>query len=267
MLKPALLLNFGLLAIYSIVLLIRSIIKSDQTKLLGFTILSCILSIFNFAAMSILDTGLEYLLYFVVFIAAMVFYGVSIILCIVKRKRKTKKPSRIASTLLLLIPAFTLLIPLCFEQYLLNRCTYLLEYNYQNGFIISEYTRYAIVNNHSYHVDSMKNLLPRECTKYTWIQFDQFPSYQISFGNSPEFKIEGDETYKDEIQKIGEIIAKMPEHFTTADVMYFPAFNNALISASTEAVPKKYGNYFYNGTEMSDQSDGTNPDTIYCYEN
>ena len=267
MLRTALFFNFFQLILYSVVLLIRSIKKSDSTKLLVFSILSCVLSICNFAAMTILDFGLEFLFYTIGFLAAMVIYVVSIILCIVKRKRKTKKASRVASTILLLIPTFTLLIPLVYDQSLLNRCTYLLEYNYQNGIIISEYTRYAIIDNKFYQAYSMKNLLPRECTEYQWIQFDQLPTYQIGFGNSPEFKIEGDETYMDEIQKIGKLVAVMPEHFSTADVIYFPAAKSALVLTSTEVTPKKYGAYFYNGTEMKNMPEKETPDTIYCYGN
>lgn len=167
MLKSAIYLNVIILFVASIIFL-KKISKNntDLKSLKKLIIFYLILDIIDIYSFSLIDVGMNIIVIFPTFVISWILYIIGI--CRVNNKIKLEsntsyeKFSTKKYIIISLLPILIFTIPYIYELYVLNTCDYLLEYNYQDGFIQSDYTYIAITHNRPVNITLQKNLFNRQ---------------------------------------------------------------------------------------------------------
>ena len=145
-----------------------------------------------------------------------------------------------------------------FELYIINNCNYLLEYNYQNGWIESDDTYIAIINDRPVSITLQKNLFNRK-SDFIIDDYNNFDYYQIFYGVDEKSisisawnKLTRDYEYiEDEnIEKIALNAKKICESAKGAQLTYLPEKNYAIVTLTSEKSSGTIlGEYFYHNNE------------------
>lgn len=169
MLKGAIYLNVFLFLIMAIYFLIY--IVKENTDLKKIKRLIIVYIIFNFISLylcniEIVDIGWDLLFLNPMSIMAFVLYVISIFSINKQIRNKNYINNKVLSKKiyisLIVVPIIIFIIPYIYELYIINNCKYLLQYNYQNGIVISDDTYIAIINNKPVTITLQKNLFDRK---------------------------------------------------------------------------------------------------------
>lgn len=252
MLKGAIYGNVYILLAISIFLLVSVFKeKTDLPKTRKFVI---IFMLFNFFSLylcnsEIVDVGWDLLMLQPISLASFVIHIVSI--CCIHRKIKKSdnadgnKQGIRNYIILCMIPVMVFLVPYLYELYVINNCDYLLKYNYQNGWIQSDDTYIAIVNNKPVTITLQKNLFSRygistRESRYSIVYTDDM---EISARDSVNNKIL---TENDSIGKIALDAKERSSAAKGASIVYFSEGKYAIVSLmSEENHGAQLGQYFY----------------------
>jgi hypothetical protein len=169
MFKSALYLVFTIICVFSLVYFILSLFGPSKKKsnVLAFALIVLDVIIYCLFAGDFIDIGLELLLVNGAAFLAAVLLVISLIISNLSSSTEEYGFSKIVVGMLVAIPLLVLLVPFAYETYLLNKCSYLLTYNYQNGIIQSDDTYIAIVDGKPVTVTLQKNILGRQSTTFT----------------------------------------------------------------------------------------------------
>lgn len=172
MLKGAIFFNVLLLLIMSIYFIIDSNKKNNKIgKLKELIIVYIIYNIINMIICynnELVD--IDWNIFIIIPVSIISFVLCIISICrankLLKTKKKTDNNRSTKYLVIMLIPALLFVCAYLFELYVINRCEYLLKYNYQSGMISSEDTYMAIINNKPLSVTLQKNLFNRNGKSY-----------------------------------------------------------------------------------------------------
>jgi len=254
MLKGAIYLNiFILFAMSLLFLMIKFDNEKDLRNLKKTIVIYIIFNIINFLICSngIVQIGWDSLYLLPIIL-------ISFILTIISIYRVNKRINNLNSNtlnnstskiyiIMIIIPILVFIIPFIYELYLINNCTYLLHYNYQNGFVQSDDTYIAIVNNKPVTITLLKNIFERKGTSVNEIK------YNIKYTNDIEISTT-DSNYNETIienENIKNIAIDAKNRYPSANEAYIDYFKEegcAIISLVFErenGVGSVLGEYFY----------------------
>ena len=272
MLKGAVYSNVFLLLIMSIFFLTRIFKKNyDLKKLRKIIIIYIIFNLISsyLCISDIVDLGMNFMFLLPISIISFVIYIISI--CFINKKVKKSNNSNnldIKSIILIMVPIIVFMVPYLYELYVINNCKYLLEYNYQNGFIQTDNTYIAIINNKPVTTTLQTNLFKRKGTNvddlYYHIVYND-DDIEISMRDSNGKKI----IIENEVLKNIALNAK--ERCSSAkgaSLHYFSDGNYAIIELTSENVyGTLLGEYFYhNNTYIQDINTHGNLKSITYYK-
>lgn len=112
----------------------------------------------------LVQIGWNFFLVIPISLLSLIIYIIDIVLIqkkITKRDKSNKKIS-VKYIVIMILPIVLFLIPYSFELYVINKCDFLLKYNYQNGIIQSDDSYLAIINNKPVEITLQKNLFNRQ---------------------------------------------------------------------------------------------------------
>ena len=172
-----------------------------------------------------------------------------IALCITNKTINNKKTIKKSKSLLFLIieiiPFILFVFAYSFELYVINKCDYLLKYNYQNGIIISEDMYIAIIKNKPVTVTLEKNIFDRKGKS------SRVKKYEVIYNDKVEISTR-DSNYEKEIidsKIIKEIALDSKEKCKDAKsalITYLPEEEYAIVELlSDEGSGTLIGEYFY----------------------
>jgi len=257
MFKSALYLVLAIVFIFSFVYFIRSLNRSSGKKSNVLAIAFLVLDFINyfFFSSDFIDIGLELLLVDGVALLAAALLVTSLIITNLKRSREKNGFSKIVVGMLIAIPFLILLVPIGYETYLLNKCSYLLTYNYQNGIIQSDDTYIAIVDGKPVTVTLQKNILGRQSTAFTSDYGGSVYCNLVFEGENITFE-DPEETPQDAVTILA--VARdariRQSAALSASADYFPEGNYTIITlCDQENGGTVLAEYFYSGSEFVDE--------------
>lgn len=268
MLEMAMNLNVLITLIVTIITFRKTYSKNANLNNLNAIATIYSLYIFSFGILwnlQLTDVGLELLLLNILFLAEFIATIVNIFIIVskIKKQGKTTLPSYDAKKvrLVLYLPLIIFLVPYLYELYILNNCSYLLSYNYQNGIIISEDTYIAIINNKPITITLEKNLFTRK-PKNSHEHLD-IDGYTVTYEKDGAILIE--KSY-DEIvnitdleEDVSKIIMKLKKDYPKTSKVYIDYFKEkkyillALVSEEG-SINKEY--FYYNNKYIPIQTHG-----------
>ena len=269
MLRSIIYFNILYLLILSIYLLIES--KKNKKRIKEVLIIFVIYNIFSIILCNseIVELNWNTFLIIPVSILSLILNVISI--CItnkVIKKQKTEKNNRSLLYLFItIIPVILFVFAYSFELYVINKCDYILKYNYQNGIIISEDTYIAIINNKPLSVTLQKNIFDRNGKQY------EGEEYKAIYNDEVEISIINS-NYKEEIvdnRKIKEVALAAKEKnkdAKSAYVYYLPEGEYTIIKLlSGKDSGTILGEYFYyNGKYIKSIETNGNLESVIYYE-
>ncbi len=202
------------------------------------------------------------------------FIGVSRTNKLIKNTKKNDNNRSIKYTILMIIPSLLFVSSYLFELYVINKCDYILKYNYQNGFVTSEDTYIAIVNNKPVTVTLQKNIFNRKETTYRYSgSGDICEEYEAIYKDSIELS-KRDSNYdkviieNEKIEKIAKDAKERTKDTKGASINYFPKGEYAIIElTSEEGHGSVLGEYFYsNGEYIKDITTHGSLESITYFE-
>ena len=237
------------------IIFLKKISKNDTDlkslkKLIIFYLLLDIIDIYSF---SLVDVGWNGVVIFPTFVISWILYVIGI--CRVNKKIELKsntsyeKLSTKKYTIIILLPILVFTIPYIYELYVLNVCNYLLEYNYQNGFIQSDNTYIAIIHNRPVNITLQKNLFNRQGLS------TRIKNYDVVYTNGTLITTldsnRNEVVVEDENIKMVAIDAKeRSKSAKGAFIEYFKEENYAIITlTSKENSGSILGEYFYSNNK------------------
>lgn len=249
MLKRAIYCNVFIILIVSIIFIIKIIKKKNDLynirKLVNVYMILNFLS-FSLSNSGIVDIGWDGIVLIPISIITFIIQIISIWFI---NKKKNYVDSNILNLkkciIWSLFPVAVFVIPYIYELYIINNCTYLLKYNYQNGIVQSDNMYIAIINKKPVSVTLQKNLVHRNGV------FTSELNYDIIYNNDIEISIRDSEYNKiiienDNIKEIALDARERCPHAKGAYVDYFSEENMAIIVLLTEENwGTELGEYFY----------------------
>ena len=254
MLKSVIYLNIIILFVASIIFL-KKISKSniDLKSLKKRIIFYLLCDIGVFCLFSLIDVGWNIIVLFPTFVISWILYMIGI--CRVNNKIELEsntsyeKISTKKYIIISILPVLIFTIPYIYELYALNNCSYLLEYNYQNGFIQSDDTYIAIVNNRPVNITLRKNLFNRQGVS------TRMKTYDVVYTNGTLITTldsnRNEVVEEDENIKMVVMDAKERSKLAKgAFIKYFEEENYAIITlTSKENSGSILGEYFYSNNK------------------
>lgn len=243
MLKFAIYFNVLMLLIMSIIFMIRTFMKKDDLNAMKKLVI--VYMIFNFISIYLcysgkVDTGWDLIFLYPASVITFIIQLVTIryINGKIPKSNNTNNKLSFKYIFLTIIPAIIVLVPYIYELYLLTKCNYLLEYNYQNGIVQSDYTYIAVVDNKPFTLTLQKNLFIRKGSSTEELR------YNVIYTNGIEIS-EKDSNYEN-IMKIALNAKEKCSSAKGAHINYFPEGKFAIIELLSE---ENYGTvlaeYFY----------------------
>jgi hypothetical protein len=236
------------------------ILSLDRTYKKKSNVLAVALIVLNFIVYvfftgDYIDTGFALFSQGGIAFLAGVLLVISLIITNLKSSTERNGFAKILVCILIAIPLLVLLVPFGYETYLLNKCSYLLTYNYQNGIIQSDYTCIAIVDGKPVTVTLQKNILGRQSTSFT-SDYRDFVHYDIVF-ESENITFEDPEEAPQDADKILVVArdAKLRQSAArSAFADYFPEGDYTMITlCDQEDGGTLLAEYFYSGGEFVDE--------------
>ena len=194
------------------------------------------------------DTGWDFLMFFPMSLLSLLLEIVGIIRTSLKIKKlkdeECKKDSLRKFIIISLIPIAIFLIPYSYELYIMNHCTYLLEYYYEG-----DYTYYAIINDRPVAITLQENIFYRPSVETEEVNYD------IEYGDGIEITTL-DENHdwviveNEYIKKIATDAKEKYPEATDASIDYFVEGGYAIVRFSewkTKNLGTVIGEYFYSG--------------------
>ena len=228
--------------------------NSELKNLKQMEIIFLIFNIINYYLCVIEIVDLGWNIIFIFFISLMTF--LIHIVSIYSINKKLKKLNDVhyneftlKNIIVCLIPVFIFLIPYTYELYVINNCNYLLQYNYQEGFIQSDDTYIAIINNKPVPITLQINIFDRR-----GFSIDEM-NYDIIYENNNEILIKDVINSKiivnnEDLKKISLDAKERCPSAKSADIDYFPEGNYAIVTLlSGETSGTLLGEYFYHNNE------------------
>lgn len=233
MLKVALYFMVLFLLVSAIVIFIFAVNKGNKKKLNIINSAYLVISLINYMMLlgELVDTGWNLIIITPVSVVTIILLITSLIISNSKKRVKDGKISMTVSIVTVIIPFLIIGIPFAYETYLLNFCTYLFEYNYQNGFVTSDDYYVAIVNSKPHEVSLTKNIFSREAT-YDTNNYMEFASYNVDLESTGEIKINdlnNNSEYVDEVYAIAESIKLTNLLAESLEVDYLPEVKGAIV--------------------------------------
>ncbi len=274
MLKSAMYINVFILFIMSIFFLVKVFDKTVELKKLRQLIIIYI--IYNFISIVFCSSEIVEVDWYLIFlfpISAISFIIYNIGICCTNKR--IKKLNNVNSTnlqfkkivIIIIIPILIFIIPYMYELYIINKCSYLLKYNYQNGIIQSDDTYIAIINNKPVTITLQKNLFNRKGNK------GQNLIYDIAYNDIIEISTNDYEYNKiiiknEEIERIALNAKEKCQFAKSASLDYFPEKKYAIITLlSEDGYGTVLGEYFYyNSTYIQNINTHGSLESITYYE-
>ena len=271
MLKEIIYFNVGLLFIMSIYFIIDS--NKNNNKLRNLKNIIIVYIIYNILSMYIcysseiveIDWDIFYII--PVSILSLVLYIIGICRTnkLLKTQKKVKNNKSIKYIVIMVVPALLFIFSYLFELYIINKCDYLLKYNYQNGIVISEDTYIAIINGKTTSVTLQKNIFDRKGVPTSALKYD------ITYTNGIEISTRDSKYNKiiienQDIEKIAKDAKERCPSAKGAFIDYFPEEKYAIILLmSEETSGTQSGEYLYhNGKYVeSIRTGGSLEEAIY----
>ena len=280
MLKGAIYLNVFLLFIIPMYFLFESNIENK--KLINLNILIRVYIIYILISMCICYFSeiveIDWDIFYIIPISF-----ISIILCVIANRRTNKliKNTKqneynrsIKYTILMIIPSLLFVSSYLFELYVINNCDYILKYNYKNGFVTSDDTYIAILNNKPVTVTLQKNIFNREGNIYRHSESEDIcEDYEAAYKDSIELS-KRDSNYdkviieNEKIEKIAKDAKERTKDAKGASINYFSIGEFAIIElTSEEGHGSVLGEYFYsNGEYIKDITTHGSLESITYFE-
>lgn len=265
MLRSVIYFNILYLLVLSIYLLIES--KKNKKRIKEVLIVFVIYNIFSIILCNseIVELNWNTFLIIPVSILSLILNVISIK---VIKKQKTEKNNRSLLYLFItIIPAILFVFAYSFELYVVNKCDYILKYNYQNGIIISEDTYIAIINNKPLSVTLQKNIFDRNGKQY------EVEEYKAIYNDEVEISIINS-NYKEEIvdnRKIKEVALAAKEKNKDAKSAFIYSLSGGEYTIidllSEKGSGTILGEYFYyNGKYIKSIETKGNLESVIYYE-
>ena len=255
MLKIAIYINAFLLFVMSIYFIIVS--NKNNNKLRNLKKLIIVYIIYTFISMYIcysneiveIDWDVFYLI--PISIVSLIIDIISI--CRINKLQKNKKivsnNQSIKYIIIMVIPVVLFIFTYTFELFIINKCEYLLKYNYQNGIVISEDTYIAIINGKPLSITLQKNPFDRRGKIYDG------EDYNIIYSDTIEISTINSNYEKEiidnrKIEKIALNAKEKNKAAMSALIYYLPDGEYAIIDLlSGKGSGTVLGEYFYHNGE------------------
>lgn len=248
MLKSAIYRDILILLMMSIFFMSKIFKKNSDLKKIRKLII--IYMIFNFISFylcysEIVDIGWNIIFLLPIFIITFIIHIISIWYINKKIKKSNNTNcnslSVIEYIIVSIIPVIVFIIPYIYELYVINNCDYLLKYNYQNGFIQSDNTYIAIINNKPVSITLQKNLFNRKGLSTNELNYNVIYTngIEISTGYSKYDKI------IIENEDIKKIALDAKERCPSARGAYIDYFSEGKIAIIELMSEETHGTYFY----------------------
>lgn len=273
MLKNAIYINVFLLFVMSIYFIIVS--NKNNNKLRNLKKLIIVYIIYTFISMDIcysseiveIDWDVFYLI--PISIVSLIIDIISI--CRINKLQKNKKivnnNQSIKYIVIMVIPAVLFIFTYTFELYIINKCEYLLKYNYQNGIVISEDTYIAIINGKTTSVTLHYNIFDRKGVSTSELNYD------IAYTNGIELSTRDSRYNKiiienKDIEKIAMDAKERCPSAKGASIDYFSEGKYAIIElTSEERSGTLLGEYLYhNGKYVEKIRTGGSLEEVIYYK-
>lgn len=260
MFEAALYLVLAIISIFSFVYFILSLDKSFNKKSNVLAVVFIVLDLIIYILFSgdFIDIGWGLLFTNGVALLAAVLLVISLIITNLRSSTGKNGFSKIVVGMLIAIPLLVLLVPFGYETYLLNKCSYLLTYNYQDGIVISNDTYIAIVDGKPVTVSLQKNILGRQSTAFA-SNYSGYV-YCIVVFERDNVTFDHPEEAPQDADKILAVArdAKIRQSAAgSAIVCYFPEGNYTIITLCDQRYDDYGGSvlveYFYSGNEFVDE--------------
>jgi len=254
MLKDVLYFNVFLFFIMSIYFIMSS--NKNNSKLVSLKRLVIVYTIYNFVSVYLfyyleiveVDWNVVFLIPFS--IISFILYIISI--CRINKLLKNKKVvsnKSIKYIVIMIIPIILFISAYAYELYIINKCNYILKYNYQNGIVISKNTYIAIINDKTISITLKKNPFHRSERLYNR------EDYKVKYGEPIEITIRKSNYEKEKIndkniEKIALDARKKNKAAKSALINYIPDGEYAIIQLlSEEDLGTVLDEYFYHNGE------------------
>lgn len=271
MLKSAIYSNVFLLLIIAVVFVIK-IFKSriNEKKLKLIVIICMLVNFINLYMMKFISSGLDGIVLGPISLITFIIDIISF--CHLRKKTKnvadnySKNLSIKKYIILCIIPIIIILIPFGYELYIINNCNYLLHYNYQEGFIRSDDTYIAIINNKPVKIALQENLFNRNGIIINEINYEVIFSDNIKIttrdSNYNKIIVENAD-----IKKIALDAKRRCPLAKGADIVYLPGDKYAIIKLTDEethgTILEEY--FYYKGSYIKKLHTYGNLESIVYY--
>lgn len=258
MLKDVVYINVLLNFLVALYIIISSVKSNDGSILKKLRITSIVFIIYNIVLLyccgiEIVELDWNVLLVNPVLLISIILMIISVVIISKKLKKvsassKGKKIS-IKTIIILLIPIITFGIPYLYELYILNNCDALIEYNYQNGIVISEDTYIAVINNKAKNITLQVNPFNRKGEEV------EVEYYNVVYNDNIEITTLDDNhnTIKVEDEKLKSIAKNAKEKSSSAKggtIEYIKELDISIIAlTSEENYGTMLGEYLYHNTD------------------
>ena len=262
MLKSAINFNVFFILVISIIFLVIGITSKNYhvLKALKFAVVCYfVLNVISYIVScgDFVDTGWNALVFMPVAAISAILFIISFI--VINKHLKTMEPTEEAGNVLfyklsVLVPILIFIIPYIYELIILNTCDLLLEYNYQNGIVISNDHYYALTDTSFKEITLQNNLFSKnEGDKVQEERFD------VLYDTKPVVSIR-DEHFDKKVIKNETIEAiakdakeKCPNAVSASVLSLKSGKYNIITLLDQDGHGTVLGEYYYNGTNFVKQ--------------
>lgn len=274
MLKDAVYINVLLNFLVALYIIISSVKSKNGSILKNLRKTSIVFIIYNIVLLyccgiEIVELDWNSLIVNPVLLISIIFMVISIVIISKKLKKVStnNKDKKILfkTTIILLIPIITFVIPYLYELYILNNCDALIKYNYQNGIVISEDTYIAVINNKAKNITLQVNPFNRKGEKV------EVEYYDVVYNDNIEITTldENRNDVKVEDEKLKSIAKNAKEKSSSAkggNIEYIKELDISIIELTSEENSGTIlGEYLYHNTDYIQKisTHGSSEEVIY----
>lgn len=256
MLKCAMYILTILMLIASITIFIFSCIKRQKrkTNIIAGAYFAIIVTNWILLDNGIVDIGWDMLLIAPMSVIAIVFLIAGVIIANGKKMGKEKEVKASVAIISIIVPMLIFLVPFIYEASVLNQCSYLVTYNYQNGIITSDYYYIAIADDKAVSITLDNDFWGREST-YSQAPYTQENAYHIKVadnGTETVEKLSGEADYSSEILAVYENVKKKFPTITDMHITYLAEEQSAIFTVRYIDNRAAYKEYFCHGDKLKE---------------
>lgn len=187
----------------------------------------------------------------------------------VRRKNKPEHLEPWIKAVAIIIPVLVFVVPFAIETYLLNACDVYIKYNYQNGWVTSVDTNYAIVKDIPYVVTLNKNIVERNDEHR--ISNGGWNEYIVTFDGDDQPVIDTSWSDVSYVESVSKIATQVKQTFANIDRMwiyYISDTGNAIISVeyNESNINSDYKDYYYCADKIIEIDAAGNLEEIMYYK-